>query len=316
MNKEHTLYDILQVSENASDEVIKAAYLSLIKKYHPDSNPAFRKEATEITALLNHAYSVLSDPKKRQEYNASLHPNPAKATHIHYSQTASARQSSSPKSPPPPKPDYSDLKVEDGTWTFRAKVFIGCVIALIAYLVITVISSLHEPPVSETLAEASTQAETALPVTQAETPTTQARKHAPPSHGSIIFGNSYVTYGEDYFDGRDIYAPLEIVPPTDNMYYCVKFTSTTTDQEYMFFVKGGQRAIEYNLLCDTYVVTLATGHTWYGIKNLFGEETQYYKFDEFFDFYHDNDHVWGCTLTLYETVDGNLTKTTISADEF
>lgn len=315
MDKKHTLYDILQVSENASEEVIKAAYLSLIKKYHPDSNPAFRKEATEITALLNYAYSVLSDPKKRQEYNDSLHSAPEKTA---YRQTAASRQSFASKASPPPKPNkpnYSNLKVENGSWTFRAKVFVGCMLALLAYFVITTISSMHEPS-SEATTEVTMQAEAASPVTQAVTPTTQARKHAPPSHGSIIFGNSYVTYGDDYVDGKDIYAPLEIVPPTDNMYYCVKFTSTTTDLEYMFFVKGGQRTMEYNLLCDTYVATLATGYTWYGIKNLFGEETQYYKFDKLFDFYHEDGYACGCTLTLYESVDGNLSKTTISADEF
>ena len=34
--KEKTLYEILEVSEKASQEVIEKAYKVLVKKYHPD----------------------------------------------------------------------------------------------------------------------------------------------------------------------------------------------------------------------------------------------------------------------------------------
>lgn len=35
-----TLYDTLEVSHSASQEVIRAAYRLLIQRYHPDRNPA------------------------------------------------------------------------------------------------------------------------------------------------------------------------------------------------------------------------------------------------------------------------------------
>lgn len=70
--KEKTLYQTLQVTEDASPEVIKAAYLSLIKKYHPDSNPAYKQQATQMSSELNYAYSILSDPLKRQQYDSTL----------------------------------------------------------------------------------------------------------------------------------------------------------------------------------------------------------------------------------------------------
>ena len=35
----NTLYEILEVSENASPEVIEKAYKILVKKYHPDLQP-------------------------------------------------------------------------------------------------------------------------------------------------------------------------------------------------------------------------------------------------------------------------------------
>jgi hypothetical protein len=61
------LYDTLQVSPSASLEVIKAAYRSLSRLYHPDV-PA-TGSAVKMRAL-NGAYEILSDPKKRKEYDA------------------------------------------------------------------------------------------------------------------------------------------------------------------------------------------------------------------------------------------------------
>jgi len=61
-------YDTLGVSKNASDEEIKKAYRKLAMKYHPDRNPN-KKEAEERFKELNEAYAVLSDQKKRKQYD-------------------------------------------------------------------------------------------------------------------------------------------------------------------------------------------------------------------------------------------------------
>ncbi len=61
-------YDILGVSRNASQEEIKRAYRRLAKKYHPDRNPG-DKHAEEMLKKINEAYSVLSDPEKRANYD-------------------------------------------------------------------------------------------------------------------------------------------------------------------------------------------------------------------------------------------------------
>jgi curved DNA-binding protein CbpA len=59
-----------KLSPNASKEVIKRAYRTLVEKYHPDKHPETRKVwAEEMTKQLNEAFSVLSDEEKRKEYN-------------------------------------------------------------------------------------------------------------------------------------------------------------------------------------------------------------------------------------------------------
>lgn len=61
-------YKILGVSRTASNEEIKAAYRKLALKYHPDRNPG-NKEAEEKFKEAAHAYEILSDAQKRQQYD-------------------------------------------------------------------------------------------------------------------------------------------------------------------------------------------------------------------------------------------------------
>lgn len=73
-SRRNTLYDLLEVSPNASPEVIKAAYRQLALKYHPDQQPdaRARQQAEERMKQINAAYDVLSDPVRRAEYDRQL----------------------------------------------------------------------------------------------------------------------------------------------------------------------------------------------------------------------------------------------------
>lgn len=61
-------YQILGVSRGASGSEIKSAYRRLAKQYHPDLNKG-DKGAEEHFKDISEAYSVLSDQKKRKQYD-------------------------------------------------------------------------------------------------------------------------------------------------------------------------------------------------------------------------------------------------------
>jgi curved DNA-binding protein CbpA len=61
-------YQILEVSETASTDVIRAAWAALVRDCHPDSKTPNAKR----TRTLNEAYASLKDPEKRKQVDQGL----------------------------------------------------------------------------------------------------------------------------------------------------------------------------------------------------------------------------------------------------
>ena len=107
-------YDWLEVSKQASPEIIEKAYKTLVKKYHPDlQEESKKKEYEEILKKINEAYNILSNPQKREEYNNLLKvstqiPNTEK--NKQYDKTIISKTNAQNNINERPKKTYEDYK--------------------------------------------------------------------------------------------------------------------------------------------------------------------------------------------------------------
>lgn len=71
-NNKRDYYEVLGVGRGAPEPEIKSAYRKLAMRFHPDKNPG-DKDAEEKFKEAAEAYSVLSDPNKRVQYDRFGH---------------------------------------------------------------------------------------------------------------------------------------------------------------------------------------------------------------------------------------------------
>ncbi len=90
-------YKILGIERNATQKEIKNAYRNLAKKHHPD---ATGKNTEEQFKNIQEAYSTLSDPQKRSDYDACL----GEAVRVRIRTTVSAKRGFNASRPAPIEP--------------------------------------------------------------------------------------------------------------------------------------------------------------------------------------------------------------------
>lgn len=73
LNFRRTHYEIIGVLHDASTEEIKEACLHLGDKYRPDKNRGDQLAAEAFSAV-EKAFEILTDPEKRENYDASIRP--------------------------------------------------------------------------------------------------------------------------------------------------------------------------------------------------------------------------------------------------
>jgi molecular chaperone DnaJ len=72
-SQQRDYYEILSVSRTAAIEEIKSSYRKSAMQWHPDRNPENKQEAEVRFRECTEAYTILSDPKKRQIYDTYGH---------------------------------------------------------------------------------------------------------------------------------------------------------------------------------------------------------------------------------------------------
>ena len=72
MSSKKDYYELLGVGRTVGEEEMKKAYRKMALQYHPDRNPG-DKQAEEKFKEVSEAYSVLSDPQKRSQYDQFGH---------------------------------------------------------------------------------------------------------------------------------------------------------------------------------------------------------------------------------------------------
>ena len=110
-------YEILEINEKASQEIIDKVYKVLIKKYHPDlqENSEIKTKYEEKIKEINEAYEILSNPEKRNEYDKMLLQEKELASKKTYEQqqTYTKPNTASTYNSPPPSNNTTNTTVEN-----------------------------------------------------------------------------------------------------------------------------------------------------------------------------------------------------------
>jgi len=155
-----SLYDVLQVSPRAHQDVISAAYRVLARLYHPDVSAALT--AAQQMQALNEAYVILSDPKRRARHDAerlwqardtvSAHENRRSGDHLH-ARASRARPGRTPRPPDDDMPSSARTVVV----AVLATLLIGITMAL--WVTFDLFGDGFDPTVVESTLPRSGQAE-------------------------------------------------------------------------------------------------------------------------------------------------------------
>jgi len=292
-----TYYDILEVSHTASPEVIHAAYMALVKKYHPD---LFHDEQDKVEAegrmkQINDAYRVLSSSALRADYDRQLkqpiseppaHTEAANTEHPAQAETAAAWKQNARRQATPPRDTPSGQNARGGIYR-----------TLVLLIVLAILVLLAKPLFGGTAEEMEAPDDEKSFVISASDQTLIQDGRVTPNSGWILEGSEY----------QDASAITVSAPPTLDCVIKLKAADGTTVVS--FYVRAGETAT-VGVPAQSLQVYFAAGEQWKGTQALFGDETRYSKDDEAVDF---SAGTWRYSLILNH---GIYNETPITAEEF
>lgn len=290
-----TYYDILQVSKEASYEVIQMAYKALAKKYHPDLYNGDKEFATQKMQQINEAYRVLSSQSLRNEYDQNLKQKFQQTnTQNTYSTNNQSQTTYSPQKPKSTKEKILEgikkflLGILKFLWLCLAnfKITLGVIILFFIFLNSIGVFDGEETTTTSSSSNSSYNYEETLP------------KVAEPVSGTILSGY-------EYNNGSEI-----TITASGSSSCVVKLKTSSGVTRLSFYVRSGD-TVTVGVPAEYLYVYFAAGEDWYGTKHLFGKNTSYSKDKNLCDF---TEYTW--EYTLRPVTNGNFSQTTVSADEF
>ena len=128
-------YQILGVTRSASADQIRSAYRELVKQYHPDLflAPEAKAEATDKLRLINEAYAVLGNQKRREKYDRRFVQIPKEKPRAR----AAARRAKTRFRPAKVRRHISKLQVLKQALRFSKKRIAYALVAAVLALVLT-----------------------------------------------------------------------------------------------------------------------------------------------------------------------------------
>ena len=124
------LYKLLGVSPSATGDEITRAYRNAMKRVHPDAQQPDRRVAAEERAKqLNHAYTTLSRPDRRRQYDTELRASMVQEQIMgRYVEGSAVRTQTQPIRSPsanlaPPNSSFASKNTLTGSPPFRSSSF-------------------------------------------------------------------------------------------------------------------------------------------------------------------------------------------------
>ena len=111
-------------------------------------------------------------------------------------------------------------------------------------------------------------------------------------------------------------APLRIVTSGEKVHYFVKLTDWNTDTVVQTIFVCAGRSAETTVPLGSFRLKYATGETWQGEDELFGDETIFSKAEKRFDFTQEGNNVSGYRVELILQTGGNLSTVRIPKSEW
>lgn len=305
-----TYYDILGVSQNATQDQIKHAFRLQVRFFHPDLFEGPPEVAEIKTKQLNEAYGVLGNPELRQQYDRILRMHTRTTPAPESNTTYSPRTSSDPQKENvgTQTEKHGGTKEESGKRIVASILIVAAVICGMIHVWGASDRGTSESeeitgPVTDAastteISDSSTSDAPSVAVREQKDEPEAAKAIEKPKSGTILSGKEATSAGRS-----------EITVTADgDANYVVSLKSSNGTERVTFFVRAGE-TVTVGVPAEILYVYFARGKLWYGYGEglMFGKDTVYSKDDKPLNFYK---YTW--EFLLQETMNGNFSETLIN----